>query len=127
MLEKILFYFLSTSIGFFIGLYWYRIAQKRRRREKDLDALNKAMNALSDLMGPVESDRSDRTSFENFDELDRLSLNIRCEENRDLANKIQDFFHENRGHEPRSWPALRSKIDSLKSEIRERIRQEGGQ
>jgi len=127
MLEKIMFILISGAVGFFSGLFWDRVTQKRNKKKNDRDALLKAIHFLSDIIRPLETGKSERSSFENYDELKKLSLVIQCKWNKDLAGEIQNFVQENRGHDPISYKPLRGKIDSLKLKIEERLMQEGGQ
>ncbi|MBA7652367.1 hypothetical protein ES703_60197 [subsurface metagenome] len=123
MLEKIMFILISVAVGFFSGLFWDRVTQKRNKKGNDRDALLKAIHFLSDIIRPIEAGKSERSSFENFDELKILSLVIQCKENKDLAGEIQKFVKENRGQEVISNHPLRNRINSLKEKIEERFKQ----
>ena len=63
MLEKIMFYLISAGVGFFSGLFWDRVTQKRNKKKNDRDALLKALHFISDIIRPVEAGRSERSSF----------------------------------------------------------------
>jgi len=127
MLEKIIFYLISAGVGFFSGLFWDRVTQKRNKIKNDQNVLLRAIYCLQDLMMPLEADKAERSSFENYNELGRLGLMIKLKENDDLADEIQKFTLENRGKEVRSNKGLRSSITSLKEKIEERFKQKGGQ
>jgi len=60
MFEKILFILASGAVGFFIGLFWDRVTQKRNKKKNDRDSLLKAIHFLSDIIRPVETGRSER-------------------------------------------------------------------
>jgi len=117
---------LSFVLGFLTRLFWDRKNQKRIKKKEDRNVLTQLMGELSGFMGIVESGKRERTSFEYFDELYKLSFKILCQENKDLVDEIQNFVQENRGQDPISHPPLREKINSLKSKVEETLKK-GGQ
>ena len=120
--EKILLLLIGWGLGFFSKFIWDRKYQKRSQEKEDRNILVQVIEVLSDFMGVVESGKSKRTSIENFNELDKLRLMIQCKENEDLAGEIQSFIQENRKYDPLSYPALREKINLLKTKVEERLK-----
>ncbi len=127
MLERIIFYLISAGLGFFSGLFWDRVTQKRNKIENDRNVLLRVIYCLQDLIMPIEADKAERSSFKNYNELGRLGFKIKFKENNDLADEIHEFVRENRGKEVISNKGLRSSITSLKEKIEERLKKKGGQ
>ena len=82
------------------------------------------IETLSDLSAHFQSGKSNNTSHQNFNELEKLCSMIQCEENRDLVDEIQAYKSR---YDAISNIPLRGRIESLKSKIMDRIKQKCGQ
>jgi hypothetical protein len=127
MIEKILILILGGVVGFLSKLYWDRINQKRKQESEDRNILVQVIKELSSFMAIVESGKREKTSFEHFDDLYKLSLMIQRKENKDLADGIQKFVQENRGKDPISYKPLRTEINSLKEIVIKRLKKEANE
>jgi len=78
-------------------------------------------------MLPLDTGRSESSSFKNYNELGRLGLIIKLKENEDRADEIQKFAKENRDKDVIRDHALRKSMNSLKDKIEERLKQKGVQ
>ena len=126
--EKLLLILIGAGLGFLIKSYserTYQARNKKRQEEnqkkEDRIIFTKILDTISAFMRIVESEKSGKSSTQYYDELYSLSFKIQHEENKLLANDIQYFVQEHRGHDPSFYKSLSEDIDSLKSKVTEVI------
>ena len=126
--EKLLLILIGAGLGFLIKSYserTYQARNKKRQEEnqkkEDRIIFTKILDTISAFMRIVESEKSGKSSPQYYDELYSLSFKIQHEENKLLANDIQYFVQEHRGHDPSFYKSLSEDIDSLKSKVTEVI------
>ncbi len=122
--EKLLLILLGAGLGFLIKSYSERTYQTRNikrqeenQKREDRIIVTKIQDALSVFMKMIESEKSGKSSSQFYDELYSLSFKIQHEENKLLANEIQYFVQEHRGHDPSFYKSLGEDIDKLKSKV----------
>jgi hypothetical protein len=122
--EKLLLILLGAGLGFLIKSYSERTnqARKKKRQEanqkrEDSGILTKILDTLSAFRKTVESEQSGKSSVQYYDELYSLSFKMQHEENKLIANEIQYFVQEHRGHDPSFYKSLIKDIDSLKLKV----------
>lgn len=124
MEEKLLLILLGAGLGFLINSYSERTNQARNKKRQeenqkreDRIIVTKIQDALSVFMKMIESEKSGKSSSQFYDELYSLSFKIQHEENKLLANEIQYFVQEHRGHDPSFYKSLGEDIEKLKSKV----------
>jgi len=122
-----LIYIVLGSILAIFGGFLHLFYQSRKIQIKeDKNALIQTLDVLDTLKRIPETGKSEKSSFECFDELHHFSLKIDCEEYKNIALEIQEFVKEYRGKDPMGDKGLRSKLEDLRSktetELKERIR-----
>ncbi len=122
--EKLLLILLGAGLGFLIKSYSERTNQTRNKKKQeenqkreDRIIVTKIQDALSAFMKMIESEKSGKSSSQFYDELYSLSFKMQHEENKLLANEIQYFVQEHRGHDPSFYKSLGEDIDKLKSKV----------
>jgi hypothetical protein len=122
--EKLLLILLGAGLGFLINSYSERTNQARNKKRQeenqkreDRIIVTKIQDALSVFMKMIESEKSGKSSSQFYDELYSLSFKIQHEENKLLANEIQYFVQEHRGHDPSFYKSLGEDIEKLKSKV----------
>jgi hypothetical protein len=124
MEEKLLLILLGAGLGFLIKSYSERTNQTRNKKKQeenqkreDRIIVTKIQDALSAFMKMIVSEKSGKSSSQFYDELYSLSFKIQHEEYKLLANEIQYFVQEHRGHDPSFYKSLGEDIDKLKSKV----------
>ena len=122
--EKLLLILLGAGLGFLIKSYSERTNQTRNKKKQeenqkreDRIIVTKIQDDLSAFMKMIESEKSGKSSSQFYDELYSLSFKMQHEENKLLANEIQYFVQEHRGHDPSFYKSLGEDIDKLKSKV----------
>ena len=91
--------------------------QEANQKREDSAILTKILDTLTAFRKVVESEQSGKSSVQYYDELFGLSFKMQHEENKLLANEIQYFVQEHRGHDPSFHKSLIEDIDSLKLKV----------
>ncbi len=122
--EKLLLILLGAGLGFLIKSYSERTYQTRNikrqeenQKREDRIIVTKIQDALSVFMKMIESEKSGKSSSQFYDELYSLSFKMQHEENKLLANEIQYFVQEHRGHDSSFYKSLGEDINKLKSKV----------
>ncbi|UCF86214.1 MAG: hypothetical protein JSV50_11470, partial [Desulfobacteraceae bacterium] len=90
---------------------------EENQKREDRIIVTKIQDTLSAFMKMIESEQSGKSSSQFYDELYSLSFKIQHEENKLLANEIQYFVQEHRGHDPSFFKSLGDDVDKLKSKV----------
>lgn len=109
---------LATFGGFL--QQWYRDQQNQKKEDESI--LVKCWDILSIMDRYPEIGKMEKSSFECFDDLYQLSFRIRCKNNNECADEIQEFVRKNRGTEPKTSKGLRKEIKKMKGKIEEKIK-----
>jgi hypothetical protein len=129
MEERILLILLGAGFGFLIKSLSDRSSQAKNKRKQEQNqkredriVLNKILETLSAFIKIVESEKSEESFSQHFDELYSQSFKIQHENNKVLADEIKYFVQEHRGSDPSFRKSLGEDINSLKSKLVEILR-----
>ena len=118
-----IFYIVLGSILATFGGFLHLLYQSRQARIKeDKNALIQSLDVFDSLKRIPETGKSEKSSFEHFDDLYHLSFKIQCPEYKNISIDIHKFVQENRGKDPKEDKGLRKKISDLSKKIEDELR-----